>query len=131
VWLAVGWSGDILPLLASNPDIGAVIPQSGTALWSDLWVRPQQDPTELPSSVRSLIETCWQPEIAEQIARLTAGSSPILPFPPPKADDLGKSQLLQSIQPEVMARSEFIEPLASPVRQQYETLWQEMRSQVS
>jgi putative spermidine/putrescine transport system substrate-binding protein len=131
-WLAVGWSGDILPLLKTNPDIGAVIPRSGTALWGDLWVRPRVRPTqpeaEFPVALRSLLESCWQPDVAEQIARLTAGSSPILRFQPPDVPDLGKSQLLRSADPEIISRSEFLEPLSPRVSQQYDGLWREVRS---
>ena len=35
-WVAVGWSGDILPTIERYPQIKVVVPQSGTALWSDV-----------------------------------------------------------------------------------------------
>jgi putative spermidine/putrescine transport system substrate-binding protein len=38
--VAVAWSTDILPLRAGYSHIKAVVPQSGTALWADLWVQP-------------------------------------------------------------------------------------------
>ncbi|HEY9740889.1 MAG TPA: extracellular solute-binding protein, partial [Coleofasciculaceae cyanobacterium] len=39
-WVAVGWSTDVLPLRTSYRQIEAIVPQSGTALWADLWVQP-------------------------------------------------------------------------------------------
>lgn len=39
-WLTVGWSNEILPLAKSDDNIAVVIPQSGTALWTEMWVKP-------------------------------------------------------------------------------------------
>jgi putative spermidine/putrescine transport system substrate-binding protein len=39
-WLAVGWSSDVLSVRANRRQIDAVVPQSGTALWTELWVQP-------------------------------------------------------------------------------------------
>ena len=41
VWCAIGWSNEILPLLKNNPNLAAVVPESGTSLWADLWVQPK------------------------------------------------------------------------------------------
>ncbi len=68
-WLAVGWSNDVVSVLGRYPQLSAVIPQSGTALWTDLWVRPAgvaKDPISY-----QWIDYCWQPNIAKQISLLT------------------------------------------------------------
>lgn len=39
-WLALGWSTDVLSLRSSYRQIAAVVPLSGTALWTDIWVQP-------------------------------------------------------------------------------------------
>ncbi|MEW6496236.1 MAG: extracellular solute-binding protein [Cyanobacteriota bacterium] len=39
-WLALGWSTDILSVRSTYNQIDAVVPQSGTSLWADVWVQP-------------------------------------------------------------------------------------------
>ncbi|MEO0826589.1 MAG: extracellular solute-binding protein [Cyanobacteria bacterium J06639_16] len=56
--LAVGWSTDILPALKRNRDLRIAIPNSGTLLSADVWVksRPQSQfslPNELGSGLNS------------------------------------------------------------------------------
>jgi len=57
--------------------IAAIIPQSGTALWADLWVRPA-DNRSRTSLGEQWIDFCWQPQIAEQISLLSKATSPFL-----------------------------------------------------
>lgn len=130
-WLAVGWSTDLLPLLQRNSKIAAIVPRSGTALWADLWVRPAvpgQNAAAQPESVNQWIDFFWQPEIAQQLALLEKGASPILTglerktLPPALQSN---SVLLPS--PEVFERSELLEPLTEGMIQQYATLWQSVR----
>jgi putative spermidine/putrescine transport system substrate-binding protein len=66
-WLAVGWSTDVLPILQRYQQIAAVIPQSGTALWANLWVQPARDVRSAPLD-HQWIDFCWQPQIAQQIS---------------------------------------------------------------
>ena len=39
-WLALGWSTDVLSVRSTYNHIDAVVPQSGTSLWADVWVQP-------------------------------------------------------------------------------------------
>lgn len=39
-WLALGWSTDVLSVRSIYSQIDAVVPQSGTSLWADVWVQP-------------------------------------------------------------------------------------------
>ena len=39
-WLALGWSTDVLSVRSIYNQIDAVAPQSGTSLWTDIWVQP-------------------------------------------------------------------------------------------
>ena len=59
-WLAVGWSSDVIPLLAQGR-LAAVIPASGSALWADLWVKPVRasQPTDFPDLTQRWINYCW------------------------------------------------------------------------
>ena len=40
IWVAQGYSRDILAIPRYGRQLAAVVPQSGTALWADYWVRP-------------------------------------------------------------------------------------------
>lgn len=128
-WAAVGWSTDILPIMKRNPQIGAIIPLSGTALWADLWVKPQGQ--ELSSEAKSWISFCWEIATANKISLLSNATSPIVTTMRPQEllPDLLKNPLI--IPPAaVIDRSEFLDPLPPKVLAQYTTLWQEMRQRV-
>lgn len=123
-WLAVGWSSDVVPVLGRYPQLAAVTPQSGTAIWADLWVRPASVAKGALSS--QWIDFCWQPAIAKQISVLTKSNSPISTNI--VASDLQESvqNLLESNQ-EVFAKSEFLLPLAPSVVKQYESLFTKIK----
>ncbi|NEQ37684.1 MAG: extracellular solute-binding protein [Okeania sp. SIO3I5] len=125
-WLAVGWSNDILPLLKTRKEIAAVVPQSGTALWANLWVKPAaSDETSL---TEKWIDFCWQPQIAEQMSLLTQFTSPILPeINQNKLTSEIKDNLLLLPPKEVIEKSEFLYPLEDNSIEQYRQLWQEIR----
>ncbi|MEM9265096.1 MAG: extracellular solute-binding protein [Cyanobacteria bacterium P01_F01_bin.13] len=75
VWLAVGWSGDISATLVRYRRLGAIHPQEGTVLTSDLWVAPAN--AKLPDAAQAWMEFCWQPPIATQISVSSHGLSPL------------------------------------------------------
>lgn len=130
VWVAVGWSADILPVLKQYPDLEAVVPRSGTALWADLWVKPAKktDGEATQSLSDRWIDFCWQEKAAQQISLFTPGTSPILLT-------LDRASVAQSLQEnalvlpsaEIFQQSEFILPLPAASQQQYEALWKEIR----
>jgi putative spermidine/putrescine transport system substrate-binding protein len=123
-WLAVGWSSDIMPVLARYPQLSAVIPQSGTAMWADLWVRPTKAAQDTVSS--QWIDFCWQPNIAKQISVLTRSNSPIFPDIVPADIQQPFRGLLQSNR-ETFNQSEFLLPLPPEVIKQYEALFTQMK----
>lgn len=41
VWIAVGWSSDILPVAKTMSNVSVIVPKSGASIWADLWVRLQ------------------------------------------------------------------------------------------
>ncbi|WP_414545489.1 extracellular solute-binding protein [Nostoc sp. CCY0012] len=123
-WLAVGWSSDIMPVLARYPQLSAVIPQSGTAMWADLWVRPTKAAQDTISS--QWIDFCWQPNIAQQISVLTRSNSPIFPDIVPADIQQPFRGLLQSNR-ETFSKSEFLLPLPPEVIKQYEALFTQMK----
>lgn len=79
VWLAVGWSGDILATRVRYRQLGAVHPQEGTVLTSDVWVAPAD--AELTDDAQAWIEFCWDKPIATQISVSSYGVSPLFFLP--------------------------------------------------
>jgi putative spermidine/putrescine transport system substrate-binding protein len=124
-WLAVGWSTDLVPVLGRYPQLAVVVPQSGTAIWADLWVRPTGVTKSDLSS--QWIDFCWQPNIAKQIALLTKSNSPI--YTNIVAANIQKplGNLLQN-NSEVFAKSEFLLPLPPLVAKQYESLFTKIKT---
>jgi putative spermidine/putrescine transport system substrate-binding protein len=124
-WLAVGWSSDVIPLLSRYPKIKAVVPQSGTAIWADLWVSPAGvEKKVLPSQ---WIDFCWQPDIAKKIALLTKTSSPIVTNI--VADDIqNQLESLLLTNQEVFDKSEFLLPLTPTTTKQYESLFTKIKN---
>lgn len=126
-WLAVGWSTDLLPLARRYRQIELVVPQSGTALWADLWVRPKNENSpDTPPLVQQWIDFCWRPDIASQLSRFTQAVSPILVSMKPDQipDSLKNNRVLLPHQ-DIIKRSEFLLPLAPESVKQYQSLWAE------
>ncbi|MEH2167503.1 MAG: extracellular solute-binding protein [Nostoc sp.] len=123
-WLAVGWSSDVLPVLGRYPQLAAVIPQSGTAIWADLWVRPAGINKGTLSD--QWIDFCWQPSTAKQISVLTKSNSPISTNI--AASDIQEPlwSLLESDR-KVFDKSEFLLPLPPSAIKQYESLFAKIK----
>jgi putative spermidine/putrescine transport system substrate-binding protein len=139
-WLAVGSSADVLPLLETHKNIGAVIPVSGTALWTDLWVEPFSETpvwTDLwverlsgnpVSLVEKWIDFSWQPPIAAQLSLLNKTSSPIIIGM--KSEDLPEAVRTNPVllpDRKILDRSDFLLPFGDAGIAQYRSHWQEMR----
>ena len=125
-WIAVGGSTDILSLMQRNPQIAAVVPKSGTALWAELWVRPAQ--SKATASASDWISFGWQPAIATQLSLLSDAASPVLlgitaeNLSPELRQNpvlLPDAKLIQS--------SEFLQPLPTAAIEQYRAMWKAMR----
>ncbi len=128
-WLAVGWSNDILAVQGRYPKIEAVIPQSGTSLWADLWIKPKSLSEETEGNLLKdeWIDFCWQPQSASKISLFTNAASPII-LGMDKDDlpkDLRKNPLLL-VDAEILKNSDFLYPLSPKTRKQYESLWREI-----
>ncbi|MEA5580505.1 extracellular solute-binding protein [Nodularia harveyana UHCC-0300] len=125
-WLAVGWSSDIIPLLPRYPQLTALVPKSGTAIWADLWVRPKGVKQDTFSS--QWVDFCLQPTIAEQISLLTRSNSPISSNNVPSDLQEPFKSLLQS-NSEVFDKSEFLLSLSPSVIEQYESLFAKIKQE--
>ncbi len=127
-WVAVGWSGDLLPLLQRDRNLVLVYPRSGTALWADLWVQPRSA-KPLSMSANDWINFCWQPEIAELLSRFTDAVSPRALTGTVAAAWTQTIQHREVLLPdgEALSRSEFIQPLPQESLDEYQALWLAMR----
>lgn len=121
-WAAVGWSTDILPILAREPEIRVVAPASGTALWADLWVQAKGENSD---AINAWVDFWWKPEIAEALSQFTDALSPL------RDDFSTENSRFEALLADnsVFENSEFLNPLSDQTRQQFQQLWQEMRSQ--
>lgn len=57
VWVAVGWSSDIIPVAKRMSNVAVVVPKSGASIWADLWVCIIQVSCSCLYFVRKYIET--------------------------------------------------------------------------
>jgi len=130
--VAVAWSTDILPLRAGYSHIKAVVPQSGTALWADLWVQPATtnfgEMAERQALMKQWIDFCWQTKSSQEISLFSNATSPMI-------TDINRSNLPEDLRnnplllPEasVLDNSEFLKPLPRVVLEAYLALWKEVR----
>ncbi|MDJ1173402.1 extracellular solute-binding protein [Roseofilum capinflatum] len=125
-WLALGWSTDILPVL-NRYKLKAIIPQSGTALWANLWVSPTQSPNH--AGLQEWINQFLDPDLALKLSQFSDTASPLLITA--NRENLPASLLNSGIKfpdPTVLSKSEFLLPVSEQTQQRYAELWQEMRS---
>lgn len=133
-WVAVGWSTDILPIIVRDHRLGAVFPESGTALWADLWVKPKsltaesnsEDQAQQKSLTREWIDFCWQQETATALTRISHATSPIF-FNPKQPEQLPKDLIDNHLllpDADKLSKSDFIEPLSDS--SEYEDLWKKI-----
>jgi putative spermidine/putrescine transport system substrate-binding protein len=127
--VVVGWSTDVLPLVRRNAQIAAVIPQSGTALWAELWVRPSTATTRDVPVVNDWINFCWGVQIAERLTLLSGATSPAIVGVPPEqlSPELRGDRLLLP-DAQLLAKSEFLQPLPEATVTQYRNFWTHLRT---
>lgn len=128
-WAAVGWSSDILPLVARYNNIEAIVPSSGTALWTDNWVVPAVKTEALGELERAWMSFYWQPESARLISRFGNGSSPMLyAIAPEDIPAAIQNDPLRFPDKALLDRCEFLLPLAQETRSQYRNLINQLPS---
>ena len=129
-WLAVGWSTDLIPIMKSNPKIATIMPESGTALWSDLWVQPSltKENNQTNELVEEWIKFCWTSKYAQEISLLTAAASPLITkIPPQELSETLRNNPLLVPKSDILERSEFLEPLSEIAIGEYQQMWERMR----
>lgn len=125
-WLALGWSTDILPIL-NQYKLKAIIPQSGTALWANIWVSPKLSPKN--SGIQEWMNQFLNSDLALKLSQFTDTASPLLITT--NRESLPASILQSGVKfpdPSIFANSEFLLPLSEQTQQSYTQLWKQMRS---
>ncbi len=127
VWVAQGYSRDILAIPQYGQQLAAVVPKSGTALWADYWVRPAG------ATVQGLgdrwIDFCWQPRIAQQLSLLGFAASPqVLGTAQADLPEALRKDPVLLPEGDRLQRSEFIDlDLGDASLNQYRQIWQQLR----
>jgi putative spermidine/putrescine transport system substrate-binding protein len=132
VWLAVGWSTEIQPVLARYRQLAAVSPDPGTLLTADVWVRPNTTPAGTANPLSALdqqwLSYWWQPDVVTPLSLFSQGLSPLLATPTALDQVLPASEeTIYRPTSEQLARSEFIQPLSDDAIAIYTQLWQDLR----
>ncbi len=133
-WVAVGWSLDAIDLAQKNPNIGAIVPNSGTAISADIWVQPtiptQQGQASLDRSklTQQWLDYCLKLKASNQISLFTSGTAPLLTSinPTEIIPDIKRNSLILPAK-NILDISEFIYPLSPESNAQYDRLWREVR----
>ncbi|ELS33141.1 MULTISPECIES: extracellular solute-binding protein [Pseudanabaena] len=120
---AVGWTSDMYKTAKQNPNLKVVIPQDGTALWSDIWVIPKG---EVAIAATAWMNFCLTPEIAIQLTSLTDAVSPSSALD--KVPNSVKADPIKFFSQDILAKSELILPLSPTTLTQYKDLWTKLRS---
>ncbi|GAY53452.1 hypothetical protein CUMW_149330 [Citrus unshiu] len=142
VWVAVGWSSDVLPAVKRMSNVAVVVPKSGASLWADLWAIPAAsrfETKQIGGRVRGPSPLIHQwIEFCLQTARALPFKQEVIPGASPSAlettlvklpDELLKGKpsldtnLIVGVPPaEILARCEFLEPLSEATLSDYEWL---------
>jgi putative spermidine/putrescine transport system substrate-binding protein len=124
----VAWSDDVLPLLRQYRHLAVAVPQQGTLLSAQLWVRPAIAPAPSPLAM-DWLNFCLGADFATQLAIFGQGTSPRLwgVAPDQLPEPLGRSPQL-ALAPAVADRSEFLLPLEAEAAARYADLWQQLRT---
>ncbi|XP_027346134.1 uncharacterized protein LOC113857970 [Abrus precatorius] len=142
VWVAVGWSSDVIPVAKRMSNVAVVVPKSGASLWADLWAIPAASKIQTnriggrvrgPSPlIHQWIEFCLQSARALPFKQeVIPGSSPFhlqghsanVPMELTKGRPRLDTNLVDGAPPpDIAERCEFLEPLSNSTLSDYHWL---------
>ncbi|MEO0985066.1 MAG: extracellular solute-binding protein [Cyanobacteria bacterium J06639_14] len=132
-WLAVGWSTDVRPVLAQYRQLDASLPDPGTLLSADVWVKPRGQSSSENAAMLTPLDKAWlgywwQPDITTPFSLFSDGLSPLLVAPNVVTDaaDLSPDKVLLPTT-EQLQNSEFLEPLLPEGVERYTKIWEDLR----
>ncbi len=119
----VSWSGDVVAALRRYQDLRVAVPEEGSLLSADMWVKPKGAPVN--KAAQQWIDFCWQAGPATQISLTGQGLSPIFL----KADTgLPESLSEGLLSVEAMRKSEPLLPIPEALQASYLELWKQLRT---
>ncbi|XP_052209929.1 uncharacterized protein LOC127813161 [Diospyros lotus] len=142
VWVAVGWSSDVLPVAKRMSNVTVIVPKSGSSLWVDLWAIPAasrfatnkiggrvRGPSPL---IHQWIEFCLQAASALPLQQqVIPGASPssLHSTTTKESEELTKGKpkletnLISGVPPrDILDQCEFLEPLPDAALADYQWL---------
>lgn len=129
-FVTVTWSGDAHRVLRQYPNVKAVVPQEGTALWADLWVLPKgaDSNPDAPylSTASQWVDFCLGDAVGMQLAAL-GDAMPTNGRVVAQLPERIKQDPLKVMSGAVWDKSEVIYPLSPEVMAEYLQLWQQIR----
>ncbi|MEO0649022.1 MAG: extracellular solute-binding protein, partial [Cyanobacteria bacterium J06650_10] len=121
----VTWSGDVVTALQRYRSLRAIVPDEGSLLSADMWVRPKG--ASLNEAARAWIDFCWQTGPATQLSVSGAGISPTFLTEQALPETIAGGYLSRV----AMQNSEPLLPLPEAMQAAYFALWQQLRSQAA
>ncbi|KAL5214656.1 hypothetical protein ABZP36_003808 [Zizania latifolia] len=147
VWVAVGWSSDVIPAAKRMSNVAVVVPKSGSSLWADLWAIPSATKfqtnriggrTRGPSPlIHQWFDFCLQSARSLPFRQdVIPGASPLFlenPVPEVAQEQKRKPKLDTNLvrgapPPEILEKCEFLEPLSEKALDDYRWLISRMQS---
>ncbi|ONK71624.1 uncharacterized protein A4U43_C04F10620 [Asparagus officinalis] len=142
VWVAVGWSSDVIPAAKRMSNVAVIVPKSGASLWADIWAIPAasrftgdqiggriRGPSPL---IHQWIEFCLQTARGLPFQQqIVPGASPVALEPilveATRESTKGRPKLETNLNdgvpaPEILSRCEFLEPLSDKALEDYQWL---------
>ena len=128
--VVVGWSSDLYQLPKLDRRFEVVVPQSGTALWWDLWVMPRRLNTEVPMEELQTATLSWFDYLLSGDVPRRAAVASRLPNPiaisPEQLPDVLRGR--HTFQEDILDRAELLDPLPESEARQYLSLWHSIRT---
>ncbi|MEM9947542.1 MAG: extracellular solute-binding protein [Cyanobacteria bacterium P01_D01_bin.36] len=134
--VVVAWSGDVVTALQRYRDLRAVVPEEGSLLSADMWVRPQGAVAQGESMrevAQQWISFCWGEGPATQLSVAGKGVSPvflgedILSDLSTVPDALTGTFEKAWLSPTALQQSEPMLPLPDALQAAYFELWEQLR----
>lgn len=121
--VAVSWSADVVAAQRRYRDLKMTIPNEGSLLSADVWVRPKGP--AMSQAAQDWISYCWEPGPAAQISLTGKGFSPIF-----LGEEATLPKALASSAPliESVRNSEPLLPLSPEAQTAYFEFWQQIRA---
>ena len=119
----VTWSGDVASARRRYQELRVVIPEEGSLLSADVWVRPKG--AQMSKTAQQWIDFCWQAGPAAQISVSGRGLSPVFL----KSEASLPETLSEGLLPvDTMRKSEPLLPIPDALQARYFELWKQLRT---